>query len=275
MAISYFGVDAFSAVPFGGNPAAVCLLDTHTEAGTEPDDGWMRQVAAELNQPATAFLWRDARGYQLRWFTASAELPLCGHGTMATAHVLYETDRAGADEQLTFQTRAGAVTAARAGGRIWLELPGAVLAEASPPEALLAAAGVSGRDVVWVGRNGFEYVVRLADPSRVREARPDFAALLALSETRVCLTAAGAVDGAPPADFTSRVFAPALGVDEDQVTGSAHAVLGQLWAVWLGRTELTAWQASARGGQLNLMVGADSVRVGGKALITRRGELLV
>jgi len=275
MAVSYFGVDAFSAVPFGGNPAVVCLLDAHTEAGTEPDEAWMRRVGAEFNQPATAFLWRDARGYRLRWFTASTELPLCGHGTMATAHVLYETDRADPDETLIFQTKAGGVTAACADHRIWLELPGAVLTEASPSEALLAAAGVSDRDVVWVGRNDFEYVVRLADPSLVRNARPDFAALLALPGTRVCLTAAGGVDGAPPADFSSRVFAPALGVDEDQVTGSAHAVLGQLWAGWLGRTELTAWQASARGGQLSLIVGADSVRVGGQALITRRGELLV
>jgi PhzF family phenazine biosynthesis protein len=275
MAVSYFGVDAFSAVPFGGNPAVVCLLDAHAESGTEPDEGWMRRVGAEFNQPATAFLWRDARGYRLRWFTASTELPLCGHGTLAAAHVLYETDRAGADQALTFQTGAGAVTATCRGHRIWLELPGAALTEASPPEAVLSAAGVSGPDVVWVGRNDFEYVVRLADPSQVRAARPDFAALLALPETRVCLTAAGGVSGAPPADFTSRVFAPALGVDEDQVTGSAHAVLGQLWAGWLGRTELAAWQASARGGQLSLIVGADSVRVGGQALITRRGELLV
>jgi PhzF family phenazine biosynthesis protein len=124
MAVSYFGVDAFSAVPFGGNPAVVCLLDAHAESGTEPDEGWMRQVGAEFNQPATAFLWRDARGYRLRWFTASTELPLCGHGTLAAAHVLYETDLAGADQALTFQT---AVTATCWGHRIWLELPSAAL----------------------------------------------------------------------------------------------------------------------------------------------------
>jgi PhzF family phenazine biosynthesis protein len=271
VAVTYFGVDAFSAVPFGGNPAVVCLLDTGPEAGSgiAPDTGWMQRVGAEFNQPATAFLWRDERGYQLRWFTASTELPLCGHGTLATAHVLYETGRAGVDDVLTFHARADSVTVRRGGGLVWIDLPGAALTEAPAPDPVLAALGLDTAE--WVGQNDFEYVVRVADAAVVEKLTPSTAAILELRVQRVAVTAAGG-DGV---DFTSRVFPPALGIDEDQVTGSAHAVLGQLWAGWLGRTELTARQASARGGELALVVGEQTVRVGGTALITTRGELLV
>jgi predicted PhzF superfamily epimerase YddE/YHI9 len=271
VAVTYFGVDAFSAVPFGGNPAVVCLWDTGPEAGSgiAPDTGWMQRVGAEFNQPATAFLWEDEHGRQLRWFTARAELPLCGHGTLATAHVLYETGRASVDDVLTFHARSDSLTVRHVGGLIWMDLPGATLTETAAPDRVLAALGLDTAE--WVGQNEFEYVVRVVDAAAVEKLTPSSAAILALPVQRVGVTAPGGDD----VDFTSRVFLPAMGIDEDQVTGSAHAVLGQLWAGWLGRTELTARQASVRGGELALVVGEETVQVGGTALITTEGELLV
>jgi len=308
VAVTYFGVNAFSRVPFGGNPAVVCLLDPRMgddlEGGLDrgsgrlplaPDDGWMQRIGAEFNQPATAFLWRGERGYELRWFTATTELPLCGHGSLATAHVLYETGRAGADEVVALHARADTVTVRRADGRIWLDLPGPALVEHPSPAALLAALGLTGAEaagVEWVGHNDFDGVVRLADPALVARVRPDFAALRALPVRRTAVTAeggagvgvgvgagtrvgAGTEGGAGVGvDFTSRVFGPALGVDEDHATGAAHAVLGRLWAGWLGRTELTARQASPRGAELAMQVTPDTVRIGGHAVTTTRGELL-
>jgi PhzF family phenazine biosynthesis protein len=251
-----FGVDAFTDRPFGGNPAMVCLLPE--PAGEE----WLRQVAAELNQPATAFL----HGRRLRWFTPTAELPLCGHATLATAHVLYEAGLADPAGPIVFETAAGPLRVRRQDGLIWLGLAPVAIGEASIPADVPDALGL--QDPVWFGRNEHEYVVVLESAGPVEAVRPDLERIRRLPVSRVLVTAAGGDD----ADFTSRNFAPALGLDEDQATGSSHAVLGPLWAQRLGRRRLSAVQASPRRGRLAVAVEDEQVHVGGHAVTVTRGE---
>jgi predicted PhzF superfamily epimerase YddE/YHI9 len=251
-----FGVDAFTDQPFGGNPAAVCLL-------SEPvGDEWMQRAAAELNQPAAAFL----RGRRLRWFTPTVELPLCGHGTLATAHVLYEAGLVAPADPIVFETAAGPLRVWRQDGLIWIGFAPVAVQEARAPSSVLEALNLEGTS--WFGRNEDEYVLILDTSAQVEAVRPDSERIRRLPVSRVLVTAAGG-DGA---DFTSRNFAPALGLDEDQATGSAHAVLGPLWAGRLGRRSLSALQASPRRGRLAVAVGDDQVHVGGRAITITRGE---
>jgi PhzF family phenazine biosynthesis protein len=252
---SLFGVDAFTDRAFGGNPAMVCLL-------SEPaDDAWLRQVAAELNQPATAFLHHR----QLRWFTPSVELPLCGHGTLAAAHVLYETGLVDPADPIAFETASGPLRVWCEDGLIWIGFAPVELRPATAPGAVLEALNL--QDAVWFGANEDEYVVVLETAGQVEAVRPELTRVRQLPVSRVLVTAAGG-DGA---DFTSRNFAPAHGLDEDQATGSAHAVLGPLWAERLGRRYLKALQASARRGRLSVSVADDRVDVGGQAVTLTRG----
>lgn len=254
--VELFGVDAFTDRPFGGNPAMVCLLP-------EPaDEEWMRRAAAELNQPATAFL----HGRRLRWFTPVGELPLCGHGTLAAAHVLYETGLVNPRDPIVFDTASGPVPVSRQDGMVWIGLAPVAVQEADIPAAVPEALNLQG--MTWFGGNSGEYVVVLDTPAQVEAVRPDLERIRRLPVSRVLVTAAGGDD----ADFTSRNFAPALGLDEDQATGSAHAVLGPLWAGRLGRRRLSAVQASARRGRLAVAVEDDRVRVGGQAITVTRGE---
>jgi PhzF family phenazine biosynthesis protein len=254
--VALFGVDAFTDRPFGGNPAMVCLLP-------EPaDDKWMRRAAAELNQPATAFL-HDRR---LRWFTPAAELPLCGHGTLAAAHVLYETGRVAPTDPVVFQTVSGPLRVRRQDGLVWIGFAPVPVQQAAIPGAVLEALNLQG--TTWFGSTQDEYVVVLDTPGEVEAVRPDPGRIRRLPVSRVLVTAAGG-DGA---DFTSRNFAPALGLDEDQATGSAHAVLGPLWAGRLGRRRLSALQASRRRGHLAVAVEDDRVHVGGHAITITQGE---
>jgi PhzF family phenazine biosynthesis protein len=254
--VALFGVDAFTDRPFGGNPAMVCLLPE--PAGEE----WMRRAAAELNQPATAFL----HGRRLRWFTPVAELPLCGHATLAAAHVLYEAGLVPPAGPVVFQTVSGPLRVWRHDGLVWIGFAPVAVREAAAPRAVLEALGV--QDAIWFGASTGEYVVVLAAPGQVEDVRPDLGRIRRLPVSRVLVTAAGGAD----ADFTSRNFAPALGLDEDQATGSAHAVLGPLWAGRLGRRRLSAVQASARRGRLAVAVEDDRVEVGGHAVTITRGE---
>ncbi len=254
--VALFGVDAFTDRPFSGNPAMVCLLP-------EPADSkWMQRVAAELNQPATAFL-HDRR---LRWFTPTSELPLCGHGTLATAHVLYEAGLVDLADPIVFETISGPLPVWRQDGLIWIGFAPVGLREASAPGDVAAALQL--QSAVWFGRNEDEYVVILRTPGEVEAVRPDLERIRRLLVSRVLVTAAGG-DGA---DFTSRNFAPAVGLDEDQATGSAHAVLGPLWAGRLGRRRFSALQSSPRRGRLAVVVEDDRVHVGGQAITTIRGE---
>lgn len=256
-------IDAFADRPFTGNPAAVCLLD---EAR---GDAWMQAVAAEMNLSETAFLLPENDGWRLRWFTPAVEVDLCGHATLASAHALWEEGLLGPGETARFHTRSGLLTAARDGEWIELDFPATPPEPAAAPEGLEAALGAR---PVRVGRSRFDLVVELESEAAVRSLRPDIGRLAQVPARGVVVTARGETAGGP--DFVSRFFGPAVGVDEDPVTGSAHCALAPLWASRLGRDELVGYQASARGGTVRVRVTGRRVRLAGRALTVLRGVLL-
>lgn len=256
-------VDAFTDRPYAGNPAAVCVLPGAA------DEGWMRDVAREMNLSETAFLHPEGAAWRLRWFTPLAEVDLCGHATLAAAHVLWEDGHLAPAEPAGFETRSGRLGAARQGAWIELDFPGTPPSEAAAPPGLLQALGVA--QPRWVGRSRFDYLVELADASQVRSLQPDYGALVRVATRGVIVTAPGDVAGV---DFVSRFFGPAVGVDEDPVTGSAHCCLGPFWGARLGRAALVGYQASARGGTVRVALQGDRVRLGGQAVTVLRGELV-
>ena len=261
--IKTFKVDSFTAEPFAGNPAGVCFL-------TEPrDERWMQAVAREMNLSETAFLLREGDGFRLRWFTPAAEVALCGHATLASAHVLWQESVLRPSETARFATKSGDLRASRRGDMIEMDFPSKPEQLASPPENLLEALGV---DPIYLGRNVFDYLLLLKDEEAVRSVKPDFALLCTVIVRGVIITAPSA---RPEFDFVSRFFAPAVGVDEDPVTGSAHCCLGPFWAARLGKSELVGRQVSARGGVVNVRVAGDRVFLGGHAVTVLRGELTV
>ncbi|MFG0315996.1 MAG: PhzF family phenazine biosynthesis protein [Planctomycetota bacterium JB042] len=258
-------VDAFTDTPFTGNPAAVLVLPAPRE------DDWMQRVAREMNLSETAFLVRrDDGAYDLRWFTPTVEAGLCGHATLASAHVLFETAAASADEVLRFHTKSGELRARRAGRAIVLDFPAAPAAEDSPPDGLLEALGV---DAVFVGRTRFDFLVEVGAAAEVRAAAPDHRRLGALAVRGVILTAPA--EEGEEWDVVSRFFAPGSGIDEDPVTGSAHCAIGPHWVERLGKNPITARQASPRGGTLGVTVLGDRVELAGDAVTVLRSELLV
>lgn len=266
MTLPLYLVDAFTDKPFTGNPAAVCLLEQPMP------DAWMQAVAAEMNLSETAFLLREADRCHLRWFTPTVEVDLCGHATLASAHVLWEAGYLEPHEQARFETRSGLLTADAAGGG-WIELnfPATPPAPADAPPGLLAALGVdSGGNRAHVLRSKFDYLVRVDSEEQVRRARPDHAALRTLPVRGVILTAPGE---SAEADFVSRFFAPGSGIDEDPVTGSAHCALAPYWAAELGKSDFTARQLSVRGGVLRLRLLGDRVAILGQAVTVVRGML--
>jgi predicted PhzF superfamily epimerase YddE/YHI9 len=262
-----YHVDAFTRHPFGGNPAAVCLLP-------EPaDDDWMASLAAELNLPKTVFALREGAGdvFRLRWFGPDGESPLCGHGTLAAAHVLWECGQARPGRTIRFLTSSGELEARqlRAG---WIELdfpsePASQVEKSGLAEAL-------GAVPQWIGRNRLDYLVEVADERAVRSLQPDFARLAALLPPLrgVIVTSPGAAESA--CDFVSRRFAPTIGLNEDAVTGSAHCALGPHWAARTGKQDFLARQLSARGGTLRVHVEEERVRIAGQAVTLLRGQLL-
>ncbi|HEY9382116.1 MAG TPA: PhzF family phenazine biosynthesis protein [Gemmatimonadales bacterium] len=255
-------IDAFTAEPFAGNPAAVCLLD-----GERPDR-WLQAVATEMNQAETAFLLRSKNGFDLRWFTPASEVDLCGHATLASAHFLWEEGYLRYGEAARFQTRSGLLTATRDAQWITLDFP------ATPPEAcevppqLLPSLGLSG---VTVLRSRFDYFVVLEDPAPLHALRPDARLLSEVATRGVIVTTPS---DRPEADFLSRFFAPGIKVDEDPVTGSAHCALAPYWGARLGKASLIGYQASARGGTVKVELAGDRVLLGGKAVTTVKGSLL-
>jgi len=257
-------IDAFTAEPFRGNPAAVCFLDR------EPDDEWMGNVAAEMNLSETAFLQPRYEGWSLRWFTpGKVEVKLCGHATLASAHALWEEGLLAATETARFHTLSGVLTASRDGDFIELDFPAKTEEEIAPPAGLLDALGTP--HPRHVGRNEFDYLVELESEGEVRALRPDFGVLRQLPVRGVIVTSRAATEGF---DFVSRFFAPAVGVDEDPVTGSAHTCLTPYWAARLGKSELRAWQASARGGALRVRLAGDRVKLAGHAVTVLRGDFV-
>jgi PhzF family phenazine biosynthesis protein len=255
-------VDAFTAKPFAGNPAAVCLLD-------EPRDTlWMQDVAREMNLSETAFVHRTGDGYGLRWFTPAVEVDLCGHATLAAAHVLWEESIEDRSSDITFETRGGTLTCRDRGDRIEMDFPPRPTSEIDPPGDLIDAVGVR---AVRAGRSQAGYLLELPSEDAVRAAQPDIAALKSIPDASTCLTAPGASGGF---DFVSRYFAPQAGVDEDPVTGSAHCALADWWSKRTGRSEFRAYQCSERGGVVHVRLDGDRVILGGQAVTVMRGELV-
>jgi predicted PhzF superfamily epimerase YddE/YHI9 len=255
-------VDAFTDRPFAGNPAAVCLLPSPR------DSAWMQQVAQEMNLAETAFLVRRPDGFDLRWFTPSLEVDLCGHATLASAHVLWDEGQLPASETARFHTRSGILSASRSSGMIWLDFPAT---PSRPVEAPPELRGGIRRPMLYVGRTPFDYLVELESESQVRSLEPDLTALVRLG-TRGVIVTAGSDD--PAFDFVSRFFAPGSGIAEDPVTGSAHCGLGPFWAARLGKKELIGYQASARGGAVRVRLDGDRAHLGGYAVTVLRGEIL-
>lgn len=261
MPVPIFQVDAFTTEAYRGNPAAVCLLQTAAP------EVWMQAVAAEMNLSETAFLVPQVDGFDLRWFTPAAEVDLCGHATLASAHILWETETLAPGETARFHTRSGLLTATRQNNLIALDFPTTPAEACSPPPDLLAALGVEAQ---YVGRNRFDYLVQVDSAATVRALQPDLARLKILPVRGVIVTAA-ADDS--QTDFVSRFFAPAVGVDEDPVTGSAHCCLGIFWQERLGKDTLQAHQVSARGGRLEVQVSPGRTCLRGAAVTIFQGEL--
>lgn len=262
MDIPIVQVDAFTDTPFRGNPAGVCVLD-------EPrTTEWMQSVAAEMNVAETAFLEPRADGFGLRWFTPLVEVDLCGHATVASAHVLWETGRLPPSAQARFHTRSGLLTADRRGTWIELDFPATPAVVTEPRPAIAAALGVTPK---WTGRSRFDYLLEVESEEAVRRVTPDLGALATVDTRGVIVTAPAT---APEYDFVSRFFAPRAGIDEDPVTGSSHCCLGPYWAPRVGKQEMTGYQASARGGIVRVRLDGDRVHLGGHAVTVLRGVLI-
>jgi len=263
MGIPIYQVDSFTSEPFKGNPAGVCLLDRPA------DEAWMQRVAAEMNLSETAFpVPRSDGAFDLRWFTPAVEVELCGHATLAAAHVLWETGILAADSEARFHTASGLLTAVREADRITLDFPANPPEPVEPPPGLLDALGVAGS---YVGRTRFDYLVDAGEASAVRGAAPDFGGLKRLGVRGAMITARSDDDAY---DFVSRFFAPGAGIDEDPVTGSAHCALAPFWSAKLDRVELVGYQASARGGVVYCRIAGDRVLLSGHAVTVLRGELI-
>lgn len=263
MSVRITQVDAFTDRPFAGNPAAVCILPAPA------DPAWMQNVAREMNLAETAFLVPRPDGYDLRWFTPAVEVDLCGHATLASAHVLWEDGHLAAARQARFHTRSGLLTADRRGAWIELDFPVTPVQPAATPASLSHTLGA---EPVFVGRSRFDLVVELDGEAAVRRLAPDLGAVSRIEGRGVIVTSPA--DAGRPYDFVSRFFAPQSGVPEDPVTGSAHCALTPYWAAKLGKTELTGHQASSRGGTVRVRLEGDRVRLAGQAVTVLRGELI-
>jgi PhzF family phenazine biosynthesis protein len=229
----------------------------------------MRNVALEMNLSETAFLHPESGGYRLRWLTPAIEVALCGHATLASAHVLWEDGHLAPDVEARFHTQSGLLTCKRNGDWIEMDFPAK---HAEPAEAPAQLAAAVGAELVWVGRNQFDYLVEVADEATLRGLKPNHHLLRGLPVRGVIATAKAETVGY---DFISRFFAPGSGIDEDPVTGSAHSALTPFWSARLGKTEMTGFQASARGGVVKVGLRGDRVRMSGQAVTVLRGELLV
>ncbi len=263
MPLTIYQVDAFTRTPFSGNPAGVCIL---TEPA-EPD--WMQAVAREMNLSETAFLHREKDGYNLRWFTPAVEVDLCGHATLASAHILWETEQLSPDETAVFHTRSGKLTAVKTGERIEMDFP-ATLAE--PAEDFVAVVDALDVRPLYAGKSRFDYLIEVEAEDIVRNLTPDFSRLKETDARGVIVTSRS---GSDAYDFVSRFFAPRVGVDEDPVTGSAHCCLGPYWQGKLEKDQMVGYQASPRGGTVHVRVEEDRVHLGGDAVTVMVCELRV
>jgi PhzF family phenazine biosynthesis protein len=263
MPIPIYVVDAFTNERFSGNPAAVCLL-----SAPMPEE-WMQKVAAEMNLSETAFLSPHQNGYLLRWFTPNAEVDLCGHATLASAHILWELGKAHPDERVSFYTKSGILTACKDGEWIQMDFPSEPPEPiAAYPDELVEALGV---EPLFIGRNRFDYLIEIESEQQLRELQPNFTLLQQVKTRGVIVTSRSSTE---KFDFLSRCFFPAVGVPEDPVTGSAHCCLGPYWETKLGKSLLIAYQASKRGGVVKVEVNHDRVGLSGQAVTVWKGELI-
>ena len=274
-----YTIDAFTDAPFAGNPAAVCLLDSPA------DEAWMQDVAREMNLSETAFLTplpsEDAgsHAYALRWFTPTIEVPLCGHATLASAHALWSEGHSAPERLLRFQTASGELTARRVspedtfGEWIELDFPAIEQHAAAVPMELSVALGAQ---PVSMGSSRLYLLCEMKSEQAVRDMAPDFANLALLPGGRGIIATARAETPVQECgyDFVSRWFGPALGINEDPVTGSAHCLLAPYWGTRLGKREMVGYQASSRGGIVRVAVDGDRVKLRGQAVTILRGELL-
>jgi predicted PhzF superfamily epimerase YddE/YHI9 len=256
-------VDAFTAAPFHGNPAAVCLLDRPA------DEQWMKDVAREMSLSETAFLHPIEGGFSLRWLTPAVEVKLCGHATLASAFALWHTGAARPADPIRFHTKSGWLACRRDGEWIEMDFPAVACTPCPPPPGLAEALGCR---LLACGSNGMDVLVEVPDEATLRRLTPNHSLLGTLPIRGVIVTAAS---DDPQFDFVSRFFAPAAGVNEDPVTGSAHCALGPYWQAKLGRAEFTAFQASDRGGVVRLAVRGARVLLRGQAVLVSRVEMLV
>ncbi|MBI5533364.1 MAG: PhzF family phenazine biosynthesis protein [Deltaproteobacteria bacterium] len=263
MAVPIIQVDAFTDKAFSGNPAAVCVLDGPRE------DAWMQNVAAEMNLSETAFLVQREDGWGLRWFTPAMEVMLCGHASLASAHVLWEEDYLAPSAQARFHTLSGLLTADRVDGQIELDFPVQPLTPADDIQGLSAVLGVqvaSLRDADWT------WLAELEDPASLRRLAPNMEALRKYPRGSVIVTSRS---DDPSYDFLSRFFVPGLGIDEDPVTGSSHCALTPYWRERLGKNVMVGYQASKRGGVIGVTFLGGRVKLRGNAVSVLRGELRV
>ena len=256
-----YQVDAFTSIVFSGNPAAVCILEK------SPDETWMQSLAAEMNLSETAFLFPVENGYDLRWFTPASEVDLCGHATLASAHILFQDGYVGPDAVIRFFTKSGELNVSQTGQGLEMDFPAEPVHEMPAPPVLLRALGVT---PVYCGQNRLDILLQLQSEQDVRNAEPDFAALAEIPVRGMMITAAS---GHEKYDFVSRYFAPREGINEDPVTGSAHCALGPFWADILKKTDLTGYQASKRGGVVQVQVAGERVKLTGSAVTVFKGDL--
>ncbi|MCL4243578.1 MAG: PhzF family phenazine biosynthesis protein [Candidatus Dadabacteria bacterium] len=263
MNLDIYQVDAFTDKPFSGNPAAVCIMTG--PAGTH----WMQGLAAEMNLSETAFLYREDEGFRLRWFTPTTEVRLCGHATLASAHVLWEAGYLAPNETAVFHTLSGRLTAKKNDGLLSIDLPADAPVEVEAPKALIDAFGI---EPLYVGKGDFGYIVEAASEEEVRNLAPDFALLRTLPVTGMMVTSAASSEGF---DYIARAFAPGSGIDEDPVTGAAHCCMGAYWTKKLGKPELRAYQASQRGGVVGVRIEGERAILSGAAVTVLKGQLYV
>lgn len=266
MGIKVFQIDAFTDTIFHGNPAGVCILSE------PPDEKWAQALAMEMNLSETAFLYPEGDHYHLRWFTPTVEVELCGHATLASAHILWEENYLDRKEKAIFHTKSGILQAELDNGWIKLDFPANPCREASPPQGLIEALGVKAK---FIGVNKFDYLVEVESEDIVKNITPNLLELSKLSVRGVIVTSQaerGKIKG--EFDFISRFFAPGSGIDEDPVTGSAHCCLGPYWQQKLNKHVFYAYQASKRGGALKVEVIADRVYLHGQAVTVLKGELI-
>lgn len=255
----FYQVDAFAREVFHGNPAGVCIVG-------DADAEWMQHMADEIHVSETAYLTPAADGYDLRWFTPATEVDLCGHATLASAHVLYTEGYAEPGETLTFHTRSGNLRARLIDGMIELDFPQKPPEPADPPPRLLEGLGVT---PVYVGRNNDDYIVEIEDETILRGLKPNFSCLGEADARGTIVTARSQGEY----DFVSRFFAPRVGVSEDPVTGSAHCCLAPYWSGILHKDTFHAYQASSRGGELWLRLSEGRVFIRGYAVTVYTGEM--